>query len=1099
MKDVRKFQKYLLFIFLLCLILCDRGAAATLPSGFTERGVASGLASPTAMEFAPDGRLFVCEQGGKLRVIRNDTLLAKPFLTVTVDVTGERGLLGVTFDPNFSVNRYVYVYYTSTSPTTHNHVSRFTASGDTALAGSELPLLDLPTLGASNHNGGAMHFASDGKLFIAVGENAVPSNSQNLGTLLGKILRMNSDGSIPTDNPFYATASGNNRLIWAYGVRNPFTFSFQQGTGKLYINDVGQDKWEEIDYGIAGANYGWPIVEGIADTIFTDPMFAYGHTGATNLTGCAITGGAFYNPTSVLFPASYVGEYFFADYCNGWIRKFHPTDSTAADFASGISSPVDLKVSTDGSLYYLARGSGSTTGIVYKIVTSVSLAPAITLQPLDQTVSSGTPATFTTGASGNPPLSYQWQKNSVNIPGATSATYTLSSAQLTDNGALFRCVVTNSFGNATSNAARLTVTTNLPPTATITSPAKGSFYAAGDTIYFSGTGNDPEQGMLGPAAFSWRVDFQHDLHHHPFYPQTSGITSGSFVIPTLGETSDTVWYRIFLTVTDSGGLSRYDTTDIIPRKSNVTLATTPPGLQILLDGTTHTSPYTFTEVVGIQREITAVTPQSKSGQTFFFTSWSDLLPADHIISTPAVSTTFTAGYVFTPAPPALISPANAASNQPTSLTFRWNSSSGAATYRFQLATDSLFAAKVIDDSTLTDTSRLVNALASNSRYYWRANAKNLNGTSAWSTFRSLTTLDNVAPSVSITAPAANATVANTVSVTASASDNVAVAGVQFKLDGVALGAEDTIPPYSLSWNTLSSSNGVHILSATARDGAGNVTTSANVSLTVSNNVSSSDLVIYQDALTPIWINTSWAGTYTFNNTEQSVSPPNSIKCVTNSYGAMRVRSSDWSSIVLVNPSLYSRLEFSIYNTTPGLSLNIALSNDAGVFATMLYTTAPLNQWATVSYPISQLDPANTTFQFITWQSNTTASKTFYIDNIRLVGLASQADTSQVVAHSAATDVTPPTFALEEAFPNPFNPSTTITFDVPLDAHVLVKVYDVLGREMAVLVDERRDAGRYQTTWNPGSLSGGVYFVRMEAIDGGGISPFVQMKKIMYVK
>src|SRR6185436_19817850 len=160
--------------------------AATLPSGFTETRVTGGLADPTAMAFAPDGRLFVAQQGGQLRVIKNGALLATPFLTVTVSSSGERGLLGVAFDPDFASNGFVYVYYTATTPAIHNRVSRFTASGDVAAPGSEVVILDLNNLsGATNHNGGALHFGPDGKLYVAVGENADGSNSQTLGNLLG--------------------------------------------------------------------------------------------------------------------------------------------------------------------------------------------------------------------------------------------------------------------------------------------------------------------------------------------------------------------------------------------------------------------------------------------------------------------------------------------------------------------------------------------------------------------------------------------------------------------------------------------------------------------------------------------------------------------------------------------------------------------------------------------------------------------------------------------------------------------------------------------------------------------------------------------------
>jgi glucose/arabinose dehydrogenase len=345
---------------LLGLLLVAAGRAATLPTGFTETQVASGLSSATAFAFAPDGRLFVCQQGGQLRVIKNGTLLSTPFVTVSVDASGERGLLGVTFDPNFASNQFVYVYYTVSATPHFNRVSRFTANGDAAVAGSEVLILQLESLSsATNHNGGAIHFGPDGKLYVAVGENANGSNSQTLSNKLGKILRLNSDGSVPTDNPFYGATTGDNRSIYALGLRNPYTFTFQPGTGRMFINDVGQGSWEEINDGIAGSNYGWPSTEGAtSNPAYRSPLFAYGH-GNGSTTGCAITGGAFYNPAINRYPPQYSGQYFFADFCSGWIRLFTPASGQASGFASSVTSAVDLALGPDGYLYYLARGGGT--------------------------------------------------------------------------------------------------------------------------------------------------------------------------------------------------------------------------------------------------------------------------------------------------------------------------------------------------------------------------------------------------------------------------------------------------------------------------------------------------------------------------------------------------------------------------------------------------------------------------------------------------------------------------------------------------------------------------------------------------------------------
>jgi glucose/arabinose dehydrogenase len=252
-----------------------------------------------------------------------------------VDSTGERGLLGVAFDPAFPDNQYVYLYYTREATATnpaHNRVVRVTAGG----------------------NG-------------AVGDNADGDNAQSLSTLKGKMLRINKDGTIPPGNPFYERAAGINRAIWALGFRNPFSFAVQPQTGKMFVNDVGQSTWEEIDRGAASANYGWSRYEGPeSDPAYRDPAFAYGH-GSTSTTGCAITGGTFYDPPTGQFPSGYVGDYFFADLCSGWIRRLDGATGDVSGFATGISRPVDLEVSKGGSLYYLSRGDveGSVERIRY--------------------------------------------------------------------------------------------------------------------------------------------------------------------------------------------------------------------------------------------------------------------------------------------------------------------------------------------------------------------------------------------------------------------------------------------------------------------------------------------------------------------------------------------------------------------------------------------------------------------------------------------------------------------------------------------------------------------------------------------------------------
>ncbi|MBL8228551.1 MAG: PQQ-dependent sugar dehydrogenase [Bryobacterales bacterium] len=634
--------------FILCFLAL---ASLELPAGtpvpgFTEVVVASGLSSPTAMAFSPDGRIFVCEQGGALRVIKNNALLATPFVTVSTDPSGERGLLGVTFDPDFAVNNYVYVYYTVPSSPRFNRVSRFTANGDVAVSGSELILLNLNNLTtATNHNGGALHFGPDGKLYIAVGENATTANAQSLSNLLGKILRMNADGSIPADNPtsisgISGSPTGQNRLIWAAGLRNPFTFAFDPVTGRMFINDVGQNTWEEVNVGRAGANYGWPSTEGATtDLNFGTPYFAYAHGGAAP-TGCAISGGVFYNPTNPTYPPAMAGQYFFADFCSGWIYRIAPTGAPSpTQFLTGAVNPVDVRVGPDARIYYLERGNG---GRVLRIDNTNSNAPSITQHPQNTQVSAGQPATFSVTATG-PSLTYQWQRNSQNINGATNSTYTFT-PQLADNGAVFRVIVQNTNGTATSNPAVLTVVSNQPPTATITSPVQGTLFSGGDTIVFNGAGTDQNSNPINPATFVWRVDYITGAAVRPFVLPFTGA-SGSFTVPAITPYLLTdVHFLIYLTVRDGAGLETTVSRRVDPRVSQITVTSIPAGRQLTLDGVPFTAPQVVNSVVGLLRPIGAPSPQTNGGTRDVFASWSDGGAATHDITVPITNATYTATF-----------------------------------------------------------------------------------------------------------------------------------------------------------------------------------------------------------------------------------------------------------------------------------------------------------------------------------------------------------------------------------------------------------------------------------------------------------------------
>jgi glucose/arabinose dehydrogenase len=341
------------------------GGSRNQPAGFTrDEDWASGFMSATAFVQAPDGRFFVAQQGGQLRVVTSaGALLTTPFITLNVDGSGERGLLGVALHPDFATNRFIYLYYTTPESGTHNRISRFTANPSNpniVSVGSEVWIANLPNLNAVVHNGGAMHFGTDGKLYVAVGDNSESSKAPDLNDPFGKMLRFNDDGSIPSDNPFCTTAGTLRCAIWARGLRNPFTFAVRAGDGRIHINDVGASTWEEVNLGVRGANYGWPSTEGPTNASgVTSPLFAYDHDDTPAglggfFDGCAITGGAF-SPGGTSFPVAYRDSYFFTDFCNPVIGRVDLANNAAYTFGRVSGWPVGMLTGSDGALYVLTQ------------------------------------------------------------------------------------------------------------------------------------------------------------------------------------------------------------------------------------------------------------------------------------------------------------------------------------------------------------------------------------------------------------------------------------------------------------------------------------------------------------------------------------------------------------------------------------------------------------------------------------------------------------------------------------------------------------------------------------------------------------------------
>lgn len=339
---------------LACLAWTARSAAQDVAHepGFAISTWSRGLDSPVAMEFAPDGRLFVAELAGKVRVINETGLLSDQIIAgLEVYHENENGLLGLALDPEFASNGYIYLF--ATIDTKEQRIYRVVEPRYRTTDADAEPLIirdHLPTRGEF-HSGGGLKIGPDGKLYFSIGDNLIPENAQDMNTLAGKISRINLDGSTPDDNPF-TTTTGAPRSIYAVGFRNPFRFCFAPD-GRMFALDVGSDgdgRREEINLVVSGQNYGWPLVEGSqgfgGDPAYTDPIYSYHDGGAAPVGAVYYTGGH--------FPSEFRGDLFHLEYVLGRLyRTVLDGDRVIAhtNFAETDGGPVDMVQGPDGALY----------------------------------------------------------------------------------------------------------------------------------------------------------------------------------------------------------------------------------------------------------------------------------------------------------------------------------------------------------------------------------------------------------------------------------------------------------------------------------------------------------------------------------------------------------------------------------------------------------------------------------------------------------------------------------------------------------------------------------------------------------------------------
>ena len=664
--------------------------AATLPTGFEERTVASGLTAPTAVDWAPDGRMFVAEKAGRVRVVTSSgTLVATPLLDISdhVHPSGDRGLLGVAVDSNFASNRYLYLLYTydtSSSHPTGPKTSRLTrvtvnsnntASGETVLVGSigaaPCPAPSntndcVPSDGGS-HSIGTVRSAPDGTVWAGSGDGAdygrVDERSlraQDEQSFAGKLIHVDRNGRGLPGHPFCPGETDLTKVctkVWGKGLRNPFRFSLRPN-GAPAVGDVGWGSAEEMNLTQAGRNYGWPCYEGrsrvggftgfgACSALYskegttagvTFPDYFYLHSGS----GAAIVGGPTYNGGP--YPDEFDGDLLFGDYVRGWIKRLEFDGSGrpagTKDFATDWYG-VDLEL-RNGELYYADFGDGSRgQGSVRRISYSPgNLSPVAVAEASPTSGASPLTVKFKGSGSSDPEgrsLRYDWDfRDGTSHSTSRDPSHTYNKTGEFDA----RLKVTDPAGASATATVHISVG-NTAPVVTIAAPAEGARYQAGAPLQLSGSATDKEDGTLGDSRLSWHVVLVHADHTHDFV--TLGGRNAAFT-PATDHDADS-YYRVTLTATDSKGLASSKTVTIVPHTVNLTISSTPAGAPITYAGYAQAAaPYRTTAAAGFLTTVGAAPRFSKNGREYVFEGWSDGGAISHDVSVPAQDLALVARY-----------------------------------------------------------------------------------------------------------------------------------------------------------------------------------------------------------------------------------------------------------------------------------------------------------------------------------------------------------------------------------------------------------------------------------------------------------------------
>lgn len=639
------FQKHRsILILIFVLVLSSRSYSQYITQNLAPTAV---IKEGLSLEQSSDGRIFIAERGGIVKVFQNNAV--STVFTVTTVTDNEQGLLGLTLHPDFAANGYIYVFYSINNGGVIRHRIERVEINNSNQVVSRQEILLLEPIGGGFHNGGDLKFFN-GFLYITVGDSQLDTNAQNLDTYKGKILRVTENGLPAPGNPFYGSGSVQRQSIWVYGFRNPWRLVPNVAANKLYVLDVGTS-WEEINE-ISNPtirNYAWGHQDGgdgkqTETNLFTNPIFTY----RTGSIGNALTNGVLYNPTISRYP-NLQGKFIIKDYVKTEIRSFDPNVADPVStvfFDASQQYALGMMLGNDGYIYYCSYGNN---GALIKLDYIETAAPTIVNHPVSQSIMETKPVTFTVSASGTG-LTYQWQFNNANITGATGASYTIPNVTNANAGA-YKVIVTNTAGSVTSNPATLTVTPfSNAPTVSIVSPLPTLKWNADDVVHFEATATDVEDGTLPASAFSWSIDlFHEDIpgagHSHPGgSPQ--GVKSGDFTASNQGEKTPNVWYRFTVKVTDSNGLTGTAFVDIKPNLVDVTATSSPVPLNLEFNQKPVTAPSTKQVVANAALQtLNAPTPQYVGNIRYDFDHWGQGGAANQTFKAPASGTiTYTAFY-----------------------------------------------------------------------------------------------------------------------------------------------------------------------------------------------------------------------------------------------------------------------------------------------------------------------------------------------------------------------------------------------------------------------------------------------------------------------